>query len=147
MISKFKHRMSPKKAVCIAIAILAIAVIAGTLLYIPCWKLLILWKINTLNVPEKTTEVYPAKAWISDVYWPHMKGEKVLDCEIGYESAKAYIEANNPAWKLKNLEIVEYGAMSDIAIYALDCDDEYPQKWNTDNCVHIVYFKKIFEWW
>lgn len=127
--------------------ILIIFVILGIILYIPCWKVLILWRIESLNLPEGTVEVYPAKAWLSDVYWPHVKAEKVLDCEIGYEAAKEYIESNNPSFKLNNIEILEYAAMSDTAIYNLEYDEEYPQKWNTDNCVHISYFKKVFEWW
>lgn len=57
------------------------------------------------------------------------------------------IETNNPAWKLENIEIRGYGAMSDIAIYNLDYDKEYQRNWNTDNCVQIVYFRKVFEWW
>ncbi len=128
-------------------AILTILFLAGIFLYIPCWECLILWRIESLNLPEGSVEVYPAKAWLSDVYWPHIKAEKVLDCEIGTEAAKEYIETHNPAWKLNNMDIVGYGSMSDIAIYELDYDEEYAQKWNTDNCVHIVYFKKVFEWW
>ncbi len=62
-------------------------------------------------------EVYPVKAWLSDVYWPHIKAEKVLDCEMGTEAAKEYIETHNPAWKLNNIDIVGYGSMSDTAIY------------------------------
>lgn len=127
--------------------ILFVLIVSGAFLYIPCWKCLVIWKIESLHLPEGSIEVYPAKAWLSDVYWPHVKAEKVLDCGMGTEAAKEYIETHNPAWKLKNMDIVGYASMSDTAIYDLDYDKEYAQNWNTDNCVHIVYFKKVFEWW
>lgn len=146
MTLKWKSYTAGKKIIVIT-AILSALIVSGILLYIPCWKFLVLRRIESLHLPEASIEVYPAKAWLSDVYWPHIKAEKVLDCEMGTEAAKEYIETHNPAWKLKNIDIVGYGSMSDTAIYALDYDKEYAQNWNTDHCVHIVYFKKVFEWW
>lgn len=146
MALKWKNCTARKKAILIVV-ILAALILSATLLYIPCWKCLVSWRIESLNLPEGSVEVYPVKAWLSDVYWPHIKAEKVLDCEMGTEAAKEYIETHNPAWKLKNIEIVGYSAMSDTAIYELDYDEEYARNWNTDHCVHIVYFKKVFEWW
>lgn len=146
MAARWKNFSKRKKTVAVTV-ILAVCLLMGTFLYIPCWECLILWRIESLNLPEGSVEVYPAKAWLSDVYWPHIKAEKVLDCELGTEAAKEYIETHNPTWKLNNMEIVGYSAMSDTAIYELDYDKEYEQNWNTDNCVHIVYFKKVFEWW
>lgn len=101
--------------------------------------------LSVKRLPKGSVEGYSAKAWLSDVYWSHVKAEKILDCEIGTETARRYIETHNPAWKLKN--IVGYGSMSDTAIFELNCGDECVKNQNVNNCVHIVYFKKVFDWW
>ena len=123
MSGKWKTCTARRKILVIA-AILAAFIVLGALLYIPCWKYLVSWRIESLNLPEGSVEVYPVKAWLSDVYWPHIKAEKVLDCEMGTEAAKEYIETHNPAWKLNNIDIVGYDAMSDTSIYEFDYDDE-----------------------
>lgn len=94
MAAKWKDFSKRKKAVAVTV-ILAVCLLTATFLYIPCWECLILWRIESLNLPEGSVEVYPAKAWLSDVYWPHIKAEKVLDCELGTEAAKEYIETHN----------------------------------------------------
>ena len=49
----------------------------------------ILWRMETLKLPKGCKMVYHTKIWISDVYWPHTKGEKVIKCDMGYELTKA----------------------------------------------------------
>lgn len=69
------------------------------------WKIPIILKIETLKLPPGCEMVYPSKVWISDVYWPHIKGEKVIKCDLGYEAAKEYIETHNSKSKLSNISI------------------------------------------
>ena len=65
------------------------------------WKIPVLWRIESLELPKGWKTVYQTKIWISDVYWFHIKGEKVIKCDIGYEAAKEYIEEHNSAEELK----------------------------------------------
>lgn len=104
------------------------------------WKIPITVKIETLNLPNGCETVYPTKVWISDVYWLHIKGEKVIKCSLGYEAAKEYIETYNSSSKLKNIDIDPYGGMSDIAIYDAEFDEDFWKQPDQDNYIKIDYF-------
>ncbi|MBQ8940298.1 MAG: hypothetical protein IJ062_00555 [Firmicutes bacterium] len=110
------------------------------------WKLPIYAQINLLRLPENTETVYRAKVHISDVYWLHVLGDKVVKCEEGYEYAKKYIEENNPKLMRWHIGIYEYGGMSDISIYDAEFDHEWLAlpKTEKDRYIRIRYFK-MFE--
>lgn len=107
------------------------------------WKIPIILKIETLKLPPGCETVYPSKVWISDVYWPHIKGEKVIKCDLGYEAAKEYIETHNSKSKLSNISIDSYGGMSDLAIYNSEFDDYFEEQPDKDNYIKIDYFLKF----
>lgn len=107
------------------------------------WKIPIILKIETLKLPPGCEMVYPSKVWISDVYWPHIKGEKVIKCDLGYEAAKEYIETHNSKSKLSNISIDSYGGMSDLAIYNSEFDDYFEEQPDKDNYIKIDYFLKF----
>lgn len=107
------------------------------------WKIPIILKIETLKLPPGCEMVYPSKVWISDVYWPHIKGEKVIKCDLGYEAAKEYIETHNSKLKLSNISIDSYGGMSDLAIYNSEFDDYFEEQPDKDNYIKIDYFLKF----
>ena len=79
-----------------------IIVAAAILLFLFGWKVPVILKIESLHLPEGCETVYPVKVHISDVYWLHIKGEKVIKCSLGYEAAKEYIEAHNTleSWRI-----------------------------------------------
>lgn len=106
------------------------------------WKIPTFLRIETLDLPEGCETVYPTKIQVSDVYWLHTKGEKVIKCSLGYEGAKAYIEAHNSKESLKNISILPYGGMSDIAIYGSQYDETFWQQPDQDNYITISYFRK-----
>lgn len=107
------------------------------------WKIPIILKIETLKLPPGCEMVYPVNVWISDVYWPHIKGEKVIKCDLGYEAAKEYIETHNSKSKLSNISIDSYGGMSDLAIYNSEFDDYFEEQPDKDNYIKIDYFLKF----
>lgn len=107
------------------------------------WKIPIILKIETLKLPPGCEMVYPSKVWISDVYWPHIKGEKVIKCDLGYEAAKEYIETHNSKSKLSNISIDSYDGMSDLAIYNSEFDDYFEEQPDKDNYIKIDYFLKF----
>lgn len=107
------------------------------------WKIPIALRMETLNLPQNYERVYPTKIWVSDVCWWHIKGEKVIKCDIGYEAAKEYIETHNAKKSLKDIEIHPYGGMSDIAIYDSEFDEEFLKSPDKDNYIKISYFRKL----
>lgn len=107
------------------------------------WKIPIAFRMETLHLPPNYETVYPTKIWLSDVYWLHIKGEKVIKCDIGYEAAKEYIEIHNTEKSLKDITIYQYGGMSDIAIYNAEFDDAFWEQPDQDNYIKISYFRKL----
>ena len=125
-----------KKLLWAMVAVFLFCILAG-------WKLPIVWRMETLKLPEGCETVYHTKIRISDVYWLHIKGEKVIKCNMGYEAAKAYIEEHNSEKVLKHIEIYPYGGMSDIAIYDSQNDEAFWQQPDRDNYITISYFRKL----
>ena len=102
-------------------------------------------RMETLNLPGNYETVYPTKAWISDVYWLHVKVEKVVKCDMDYKAAKEYIETHNSEEALEYIDIYPYGGMSDISIYNSEYDKEFWEQPDRDNYITISYFRKILE--
>lgn len=122
--------------------VIIIVVIVVLLLYPLWWKIPIILKIETLRLPEGCEVVYPTKVETSDVYWYHIKGEKVIKCDMGYRAAIEYIETHNSGSKLTNISIYGYGGMDDIAIYDSEFDDYFLKQPDQDNYIKISYLKK-----
>lgn len=124
--------------------ILLLSIVAVLLLYqFIGWRIPVTLRMETLNLPQNYETVYPTKMWISDVYWWHIKAEKVIKCDIGYEAAKEYIETHNEKKALRYIDIYPYGGMSDIAIYDSEFDDGFWEQPDQDNYIVISYFRKI----
>lgn len=107
------------------------------------WKIPIILNIARLKLPDGYETVYRTKTEISDVYWLHMAGEKVIYCDLGYEATKEYIQNNNPAFLLEYISVYPYGGMSDMAIYDSYFDEKFWKQPDTDNYVKIRFFKKL----
>lgn len=107
------------------------------------WKIPIALRMETLNLPKDCTTVYHTKVQISDVYWLHIKGEKVIKCDIGYEAVKEYIETHNSETALKYIDIYPYGGMSDIAIYDSQFDEKFWEQSDQESYITISYFRKL----
>lgn len=116
-------------------AVLLFYILAG-------WKIPVVWRIEALRLPEGCTTVHRTKVWISDVYWLHTKGEKVIKCDMGYEAARAYIEEHNSGYRRKHIEIYPYEGMSDIAIYDSQYDETFLRQPDRDQYITISYFRK-----
>ena len=104
------------------------------------WKIPVVWRIETLKLPKGCKTVYHTKVRISDVYWLHIEGEKVLKYDEGYEALKEYIEEYNSK---KALQIYPYGGMSDLAIYDSQNDIEFWQQMDTEAYIKISYLKIV----
>ena len=122
---------------------LLIAAAVIILLVLLFWKLPFKWQIDSLNLPEGCVTVYSTRVEFSDVYWPHIQGEKVLACEQGYEAAKEYIESHNSDSKLLHISVWGYGSMSDMYLYDSEYDPYFVENWDADNYVKIVYFLRL----
>lgn len=107
------------------------------------WKLPIVWRMETLKLPQGCKTVYHTKIWISDVYWLHIDGEKVIKCDMEYEATKAYIEEHNSAETLKNISISWYGGLLSDPIYDAEYDEAFWEQADRENYVKIRYFRKL----
>lgn len=107
------------------------------------WKIPVVWRIETLKLPKNCKTVYHTKVRISDVYWLHIKGEKVLKYDEGYEALKEYIEEYNSKKALQYIQIYPYGGMSDLAIYDSQNDTEFWQQPDTEAYVTISYLETL----
>ena len=107
------------------------------------WRIQIFLNITCLKLPDGYETVYRTKTQISDVYWLHMEGEKVIYCDMGYEAAKEYIQNNNPAFLLEYISVYPYGGMSDMAIYDSEFDEEFWKQPDKDNYVLIRFLRKL----
>lgn len=125
-----------KKIILVTIIFLALSGFLG-------WKLPFVMKMESLDLPEECETVYRTQIRMSDVYWLHIEGEKVIKCDLGYEAAKEYIELHNSEAKLTDIEIYEYAGMSDCAIYNSEFDNEFRIQPDSDNYIKIRYFKKL----
>lgn len=123
----------------IFVIILVICALVGSI----GWKIPVIWKIETLKLPDGCETVYPLKVEMSDVHWWHISGEKVIACDAGYDAAKAYIESHNSIVKLHHLSICGYGSMSCDYIYDSEYDEYFEEHYNPDEYVKIVYERKI----
>ena len=107
------------------------------------WKIPVVWRIETLKLPKGCKTVYHTKGRISDVYWLHIEGEKVLKYDEGYEALKEYIEEYNSKKALEYIQIYPYGGMSDLAIYDSQNDIEFWQQTDTEAYIKISYLKIV----
>ncbi len=107
------------------------------------WKIPVVWRIETLKLPKGCKTVYHTKVRISDVYWLHIEGEKVLKYDEGYEALKEYIEEYNSKKALEYIQIYPYGGMSDLAIYDSQNDIEFWQQMDTEAYIKISYLKIV----
>ena len=107
------------------------------------WKIPVVWRIETLKLPKGCKTVYHTKVRISDVYWLHIEGEKVLKYDEGYEALKEYIEEYNSKKALEYIQIYPYGGMSDLAIYDSQNDIEFWQQTDTEAYIKISYLKIV----
>ena len=121
------------------------------LIYFICliflWKVPIYMQIGLLDLPEGAQTVYRTKAHISDVIETHIRAEKVIKYDGGYDRAKDYIEKHNSKFLLWHIDVYEYGGMSDLAIYDADFDHDrlaLPRA-EKDKYVKIVYQRSYME--
>lgn len=123
---------------------IVLAIVVLTLFYIVVgWKIPVAWRMETLKLPKWCETVYHTKIRITDVYWLHIEGEKVIKCDMGYEAVKAYIEEHNSAKKLEHISVSWYGGMSSDPIYDAEYDEAFWQQADQDNYVKICYFRKL----
>ena len=129
-------RKKIKPAACIIVVTVAMLLLFG-------WKIPAVIQIESLDLPGNCETIYPVRVHISDVYWLHIKGEKVIKCPSGYEAAKEDIESNNKPSALRNIQIQPYGGMSDIAVYDAEFDEGFRQAPDQDCYIRISYLRKI----
>lgn len=143
---KKQHKV--KKILLITIGIIALAIVmtSGIGYYLMCKAAIS--RIESLNMPDGITVYGQTKAEASDIYWVHMRAEKVIICDGGPEYVQKYLEENNSDLALMNIDVENFTGMTDMCMYDFDM---LPQEErdriladDSDRYVRIVYEHKYF---
>lgn len=143
---KKQHKV--KKILLISIGIIALAIVmtSGIGYYLMCKAAIS--RIESLNMPDGITGYGQTKAEASDIYWVHMRAEKVIICDGGPEYVQKYLEENNSDLALMNIDVEYFTGMTDMCMYDFDMlPDEEREKIladDSDRYVRIVYEHKYF---
>ena len=73
--------------------------------------------IDSLNIPESATVFLETKSEVSDIYYVHVRAEKIIRCEEGSEYFIQYVKDNNSSLALLLIDVYDMGGMSDMTIY------------------------------
>ena len=129
----------------IALAILAILPVMRFNYVSTCYRAID--AVESLELPDDLEIVYPLKAEISDIYYPHVRAEMVVRCERGEDYVSKYIEDNNSSLKKGHIKARSLAGMSDMAMYDFDMMPEEDQQKiladGVDNYINITYERKI----
>ncbi len=127
------------------IAILAILLIMRFNYVSTCYRAID--AVESLELPDDLEIVYPLKAEVSDIYYPHVRAEMVVRCERGEDYVSKYIEDNNSSLKKGYIKTWSLAGMSDMAMYVFDRLPEEDQQRiladGVDNYINITYERKI----
>ncbi len=143
---KKQHKV--KKILLISIGIIALASVmtSGIGYYLMCKAAIS--RIESLNMPDGITVYGQTKAEASDIYWVHMRAEKVIICDGGPEYVQKYLEENNSDLALMNIDVEYFTGMTDMCMYDFDMlPDEERDKIladDSDRYVRIIYEHKYF---
>ena len=143
---KKQHKV--KKILLISIGIIALAIVmtSGIGYYLMCKAAIS--RIESLNMPDGITVYGQTKAEASDIYWVHMRAEKVIICDGGPEYVQKYLEENNSDLALMNIDVEYFTGMTDMCMYDFDMlPDEEREKIladDSDRYVRIVYEHKYY---
>ncbi|RKM55808.1 hypothetical protein D6853_09690 [Butyrivibrio sp. X503] len=105
-------------------------------------------KIECLDMPDDITVYGETKAEASDIYWVHMRAEKIIVCDGGPEYVQEYLEKNNSEFALRNIDVEYFTGMTDTCMYDFDMLPDYEIEKiiadDSDRYVRIVYEHKYF---
>lgn len=82
--------MNMKKKITVIICIILILITVAVLF----WRVPVYIKLKTINVPDGCEEI-DTKIILSDAYWLHITGERVIKYDGGYEALNSYVQQNN----------------------------------------------------
>ncbi len=113
------------------------------LLCINAFKIPVHNHIDSINLPENCDIYKKTKVEWSDVYVPHIIGEKVVKCDLGWEYVRDYVKNNNSSESLNNITICDYFGMSDDYIYSPELDNDNLSKDDYNKYALIKYVKNL----
>lgn len=113
-----------------------VTLVAATLL----WKIPFYLKLKSINTPDGCEEI-ATKIELSDVYWLHIIGNRVIKYDGGSSAVKEYVLQNNSEAKLENISV--YPFFRDWDDYAVSPYDYEVDESDKDKYVVIEYFYKF----
>ena len=141
--------MEKKKKGIIVTAVLLFAVV---LLFATPLGYLVICKsairhVESVKIPEDSEIYLDTKAEVSDIYWIHVRAEKVIRVEEGDDYVTKFIKDNNSPLALANISVHGMSGMSDMEFYDFDMLSEDEQNKlledGIDKYVRIEYERKL----
>ncbi|MBO4458201.1 MAG: hypothetical protein J5802_10815 [Butyrivibrio sp.] len=134
----------------IIISVLGVAVVLVILsvskvgYYLVCRKAAM--ELEKLNLPPNCEVFCPTTACVSDVYWVHVRAEKIVYCDEGKDYIEQYMKDNNSESSLEDISVYDVTGESDTDIldfYRFSKEDQDKiMEVGEDKYAHIVYFKE-----
>ena len=105
------------------------------------------YAINSLNIPESATVFLETKSEVSDIYYYHVRAEKIIRCEEGSEYFIQYVKEHNSPLALSHIDVYDIGGMSDMTIYEYGYLgsglDEAIAEDGFDKYIHVNYVRPL----
>lgn len=115
---------------------IAVILIAAALL----WKIPFHLKLKSIDVPDGCEEI-ATKIELSDVYWLHIIGNRVIKYDGSLEAVKQYILQNNSEKQLENISVRPFFTeWDDYAVSPNDYEVDNSEKYKY---TVIQYFYKF----
>ena len=103
--------------------------------------------IDSQNYPESATVFLETKSEVSDIYYYHVRAEKIMRCEEGSEYFIQYVKDHNSSLSLLHIDVYDMGGMSDMTIYEYgylgnDLDETIAED-GIDKYIHVNYVRPL----
>lgn len=108
------------------------------------WKVPIYMKINCVKLPKSSEVFVKTKVVYSDIYWPHILGEKVIKAEMSADALSSYIKKNNFKAVLKNISICPFFVEWDDNAIMPDLYYDIIDKKDHEKYFVIRYYKDLW---
>lgn len=103
--------------------------------------------IDSLNIPDSATVFLETESEVSDIYYYHVRAEKIMRCEEGSEYFIQYVKDHNSVLALLHIDVYDMGGMSDMTIYEYgylgDEIEETMKEDGIDKYIHVNYVRPI----
>lgn len=121
---------------------IGLALLALVLLAVLFWKFPICWMLGSVRLPEGC-EDFRTEVVYSDIYAPHILGERVIVTAWEQNALENFIAENNPRWLASAISVAPFfREWDDFAVLPYDYEAQVPPA-DRDTYFVITYYQPI----